>query len=304
MRLGRAGRGGVQVVDVAQPLALGAQRVVLPRLGLERVERLDQRLELGQVAGPLAGPRERVGLEPPGLAERAPGVGHAGAELGAARAPGGVEQVELHRGPGEPPGLVLGHDLDQSAAGRLEVGPGAASPPHERARTPVGDDPPGQHELVGVVGAQVGQDGGQRPGLDALERGLDVGLAPGRADQRGIGLAAEQQADRLGQDRLAGARLAGDHRQPRRELELGAADENEVVDAKKGQHRSHDTEGVGRSERTPVRMQATLRGCVGDRQRRPGERHPGDPGELGERRRPRALAEPRREALEERLHAW
>ena len=135
-----------------EPLALGAQRRVLSGLGLERVERLDQRLELLEIAGPLAGPGDGLGLDPSGLAERSPGLGHAGAELAAARAAGGVEQVELDERPGQPPGLVLGHDLDETPACGLEVGAGTAAPPHERPRAPVGHDPPGQHELVGVVG--------------------------------------------------------------------------------------------------------------------------------------------------------
>src|SRR5206468_7704903 len=48
--------------------------------------------------------------------------------------------------------------------------------------------------------------------------------------------AAEQQADRLGEDRLAGARLAGDRAESRREGEIRLTDEDEVLDPKAPEH--------------------------------------------------------------------
>ena len=39
--------------------------------------------------------------------------------------------------PGEPPRLVLGRDLEQPLAERLQVGPGAAAAPHQRALRPL-----------------------------------------------------------------------------------------------------------------------------------------------------------------------
>ena len=69
-----------------------------------------------------------------------------------------------------------------------------------------------------------------------LEFGLDVGLVRGRAQEGRIALRAEQEPDRLGEDRLAGARLAGDRVQPWRERELGLADQDEILDAEPAQH--------------------------------------------------------------------
>ncbi len=69
-----------------------------------------------------------------------------------------------------------------------------------------------------------------------VELRLDVRLLAGRADERVVALRAEQQAERLREDRLARARLAGDRVQPRRELELRLADEDEVLDAQPPEH--------------------------------------------------------------------
>ena len=69
-----------------------------------------------------------------------------------------------------------------------------------------------------------------------VELGLDVGLVAVRPDERGVAARAEQEPDRLREDRLAGAGLAGDRVQPGRELELGLADEDEVLDAEPAKH--------------------------------------------------------------------
>src|SRR5581483_1510545 len=51
-----------------------------------------------------------------------------------------------------------------------------------------------------------------------------------------VAAGAEQQADRLREDRLAGARLAGDRVQARGEAQLRVADEDEILDAEAAQH--------------------------------------------------------------------
>ena len=68
------------------------------------------------------------------------------------------------------------------------------------------------------------------------ELGLDVGLLAGRADERLVALRAEQETDRLREDRLARTGLAGDRVQPGRELELGLPDEHEVLDSESTKH--------------------------------------------------------------------
>src|SRR5207244_1849117 len=68
------------------------------------------------------------------------------------------------------------------------------------------------------------------------ELGLDIGLVTGRADQRRIAAGAEEQADRTREDRLAGAGLAGDRIEPRRELERRLTDQDEIADPEALEH--------------------------------------------------------------------
>ena len=75
------------------------------------------------------------------------------------------------------------------------------------------------------------------------ERRGDRGLRGTLADQRAVGAAAEREADRIEQDRLAGAGLAGQHAEPAGELEVEPLDQDEVADREAGQH------GAGRSVR-------------------------------------------------------
>src|SRR5215211_4723327 len=114
------------------------------------------------------------------------------------------------------------------------------------ARTTVGEDTARQHEPVLVLRPQVGERLEallvQKPGPE-LELGFHVGLIPSRADEAGVALGAEQQADRLREDRLPRAGLAGDRVQPRRRLELGLPDEDEVLDAEPTKQTCPDTFG-------------------------------------------------------------
>ena len=56
------------------------------------------------------------------------------------------------------------------------------------------------------------------------------------ADQPGVGARAERQAERVEQDRFAGAGLAGEHAEARLELELEPLDEHDIVDGELPQH--------------------------------------------------------------------
>ena len=57
------------------------------------------------------------------------------------------------------------------------------------------------------------------------------------ADQVARRAAAEQQADRFDQDRLAGAGLAGQDVEAGVELDLDRVDDREVLDAEEAEHR-------------------------------------------------------------------
>ena len=66
--------------------------------------------------------------------------------------------------------------------------------------------------------------------LRQVELRLDVGLPGGGADRPGVTLGAEQEPDRLGEDRLSRTRLAGDRRQALGRRELSLPHEDEVLD--------------------------------------------------------------------------
>ena len=90
-------------------------------------------------------------------------------------------------------------------------------------------------ERVLVLGPQLGElVEPRRPGRSS-SASTYASVAAGPTNESSP-FVAEQQADRLREDRLARAGLAGDRVQPGRELELGLADEDEVLDAQSAQH--------------------------------------------------------------------
>ncbi len=56
------------------------------------------------------------------------------------------------------------------------------------------------------------------------------------AHQRGIAARAERQRKGIEQDGLAGAGLAGEHRQPGREVDVEPIDQDDVANREPGQH--------------------------------------------------------------------
>ena len=69
-------------------------------------------------------------------------------------------------------------------------------------------------------------------GLGQREVGADVGLGRAFAHHACLTAAAKRELERVDQDRLAGAGLAGEHREAVRELELDRVDDDEVADGK------------------------------------------------------------------------
>ena len=70
----------------------------------------------------------------------------------------------------------------------------------------------------------------------AREDALDIRLGGARADDPAARAAAQQQIERVGEHRLAGAGLAGEDVQAGAEPELGALDQQQVLDAKLVKH--------------------------------------------------------------------
>ena len=144
-----------------------------------------------------------------------------------------VEYLELVGGPREAPLLELARHRDDALDGGRDVLPCSRASPRIGARAAVGEYPAGDDERVLVLRPQLRE---LFELLREIELRLDVGLLAGGPDVRVVALRAEQQTERLGEDRLAGTRLSRDRVQPGRELELGLADEDEVLDAEAVKH--------------------------------------------------------------------
>ncbi len=150
-----------------------------------------------------------------------------------------VEQVELRRGERQPAVLVLPEEGDQPAADRLKVAGGRRAALDERARAALGADPPREHDLVERpvdALAQVGQLGLVEQALGQGEDALDVGLARARPHDPGARLAAQQQVERVREHGLARAGLARDRAQAVARAQLGALDQQQVLDPELQEH--------------------------------------------------------------------
>ena len=78
--------------------------------------------------------------------------------------------------------------------------------------------------------ASAARDEGRVVGRE-VEDALDDGTVGAGAHERAVGPAAEEQPERGDDHRLAGAGLAGEHREPAVERQHGLVDDPEVADA-------------------------------------------------------------------------
>ena len=235
-RLARGGRALGELGHVTQAFALAAQAVL--GAALEALGVLDERAQLGeaslrggrvpgQLVVPLAGGTKLA----PGDPQRGPAP-----ELPLAGEP--VEQIELVRRTGEAALLELPRHRDEPLGRRRDVFARGAPAPRVRTCATVREDAPGEYEAVLALRSQFRECARLlvEEALGRLELGLDVRFVAVRPDEAGVPARAEQQADRLREDRLAGAGLAGDRVQARRERELRLADQDEVLDAEPAKH--------------------------------------------------------------------
>ena len=233
---GRLRRGG-ELGDVAEPLALGPEALL--GVGLEPLGRGGERGKLLEAGGRRGGVPCDLVVAAAGGGELAPGDAGVTAAPGLRLAAEGVEHVELVGGAAEPALLELARHRDQPLRRGREILARDAAAPRVGARAPVREDAAREHEPLLVVGAQLGERLEAllvQQALRQVELGLDVRLAGARADVGGVALRAEQEPDRLREDRLPRAGLAGDRVQPGPELELGLADEHEILDPETAQH--------------------------------------------------------------------
>ena len=161
------------------------------------------------------------------------------AQLEQASAGEPVEDLELGRGQGEPAVLVLAVEGEQPRAERAQVGGRGRAARDEGARPPRAADPPAEHDLVGVLGQPRGDLGQlgivERAGRE-LEDALDPGLVRAGPHDLRPRPAAHQQVERVREHGLARPGLARDRVQPLAEAQLGALDQEQVLDPQLEEH--------------------------------------------------------------------
>ena len=217
---GRAADALDEPLGVTQALALDLEPLVFAGLDGGRLDLVDlkaQQVDFAVAVAALAAQgdelaRERLQGRPGGAV-----VGQQGHDLGARP---GVEQVELAVELQQAGVFELAVKGDPLAQRRLDGGQRRHEAVEEGPRTPLAGDAARHRQRLAVV----------------VEDGLHERLLGARAHQALLALLAEQQADALGEQRLAGAGLAGDDVEPRRELEPGLGDEHEVGDRQFSEH--------------------------------------------------------------------
>ena len=144
--------------------------------------------------------------------------------------------------------LALAVDVDQPLAEPRQDGGGDGAPVDARgAAAPGGDLAREDQRLVAVAGglvvkAELGQQGAHLGGAPRVagrverEDALDARARRAGADELGAGALAEDRAERVDDDRLARAGLAGERVEARPEVEPQPVDDREVADGQFQQH--------------------------------------------------------------------
>ena len=108
----------------------------------------------------------------------------------------------------------------------------------EDAAAPVGRLRAPQDQVALFVEAVVAHDvAGEMVG-GKVEDGRDAALRSTMAHQRGVAARAQRQRQRVEQDRLARAGLAGQHRQAGGKIDVEPFDQNDIADRQVGEHQS------------------------------------------------------------------
>ena len=251
MRLGRsalafAGHGGERLgrrrpqrLRVPQALPLWSELRLLGRIGVRGLDLLQleaQDVEIALAGAlPLPDPSQ-LALDPKHLGVRLP-IG--AAPLQVLLAGEAVQRLELRARQRQLAVLVLPVEGEQPRAQGLQLGRRGRAAREKRARSPARRDAPPDGDL-GRALRQPLRDLGQlriaEQPLGNLEHPLHVGLGRARPDDVRARLAAHQQVEGVGQDRLARSRLARDRVQPRPESQLGALDQEQVLDPELEEH--------------------------------------------------------------------
>jgi hypothetical protein len=228
-----------QPVQLAQPRALGRERVLLLGGRPERLDLLDLEGEQVQVAVAGACALAQLGQVPIEGAHARVGGGERRAQVQVLAPAEAVEQVELCRRQRQLAVLVLAEEGDQPAAERRQVRRRGGPALDEGARPTARRDPAGEHYFVEIVLdplAQLRELGIVQEPVGQLEYAFNVRLRRARAHDPGLRLSAEEQVQRVRQHRLPGPRLARDRGQPVARPQLGPLDQEQVLYAQLEQH--------------------------------------------------------------------
>ena len=153
-----------------------------------------------------------------------------------AEAAEGVERRAMRGGVEQALRLELPVDLDQRRAQRAEKPHRTGLVVDECAAAPVRPDDTAQDELALGIEPLLGRDRAGGMVRRDVEDGRDAGALRARAHHRRVGARAEGEAERVEQDRLAGARLAGQRHDARLEGKVELVDQHDVTDREAGEH--------------------------------------------------------------------
>ena len=232
-------RSSAELRHVQEPLAPSAQLLLVVRS--EAFRPLDEELELRQTGCDGIGIARQLVVSPARCGEVLPRERRVAAPTELFGAAEGVEHVELERRPREPTLLELPGHGDQPLGGRSDVFACDRAAPGVRPGPAVAEDAPGKHEARLPFRAELGECRDVflvEESFRDVELGLDVGLRALGSDGGRVRACAQEQPDRLREDRLPSARLARDGVEAWPELELGLVDQHEVLDAQPTEHAS------------------------------------------------------------------
>ena len=225
-----------QAAAVHEPLALLEQLRELAVLHVERFELAD--LELHELGARVAVAHAALEIER-AVQQREPHALQprdlAGEPFEAAR---GVEQLALRGRAHERLEFVLAVDVDQQYADLAQQLQRHGLAVQVRAAAAVAADEATDRQLVGRVDRLLAQQPHQRTTRIAeVETAAHLGALGAVAHDFAAGATAGEQLQRIDDDRLAGAGLAGEHGQAGPELDLGGIDDRQIADLQVGQHR-------------------------------------------------------------------
>ena len=149
----------------------------------------------------------------------------------------GIQHLAMGRGIQQAMLLELADDLHQPVADLAQQADAHGLVVDEGAAAAVGADLAAKQKIAFDLEALLGEKGGGGMTRGQVELGGHARLGGTPAQQAGIGARAQRQAQSIEKDRFAGAGLAGQHAQPRREGEIEPVDQDDVADGKSEEHR-------------------------------------------------------------------